>query len=811
MDQVTGDERLRQVRRALFDQRYEEAGRLIESILDESPDRAEAWYLKARSAQLVGPPEVAESAYRRALVLNSSDPESRYFYAEFLLRQRRYQEGHDLLSESLPEQRFAADCRFLLGLLLTRLNRHDEALRFFAEAGRQQSFFVRAAVAGSQCHLAARNPTAAIAELRQALKKRPDDLALTEALAVALHAGEEFAQSDRLLAEAVARSGDSYQAQLRIGAALYRNNDMDRAIEHWMAAHDAKPDESAPLVNIASAYRSMQKYGLALSYSERALERDPTNYSACNNLGNIYFEQDAKQKSVDAFKRAIATNPDFSIAYANCSRSLFELRRFDEAVDFAHKAIYMRDFDGESVLFPLNVLMRAAVFDDLDYLQEHIWEMVDGMSMSRLTGALLSFLCLGESRDDHRRTFKLHCDWGDYISRQASHNPITRRARNVGARARSDSKIRLGILSGDLRSHVVAKFAQPLFEHYDRGSFEVHCFSPFPGAPDPVQQRIIDRSDSFTRVSGKRHAEVAQRIADDGIDIVIELNGFTRFSELVSLAYRPAPVQIGWLGYPFTMGIPEVDYLLLDREVAPGPGGHLREQALLMPESWVCFATTDGSDESLAGFERLPIANDTPAAAAGFVTFGTLNNPYKYSRRLLAAWARILQQVDRSEFLFVRSECASRHFRDSILKEFARHKIDAERIRFTTTQPDRHLPYYNEIDISLDTFPQTGGTTTCESLWMGCPVVSLVGQEMFERLSNGILKTCGAEELTCSSIEDYIAVSVSLAENIRRLRDYRKGLRDMILRSPICDTESFVVALQDVLKRALEESLRNGE
>ncbi len=805
MAQAAVDERLEAVRRALFDGRHEEAGQAIDAALAKHSENAGAWYLKGRLAHIKENPEEANDAFAQALSLKPRDPEIRYFWAEFLYRQGRHQESLDLLTNHLPKKKFAGDSRLLLGVLLKQQRRFKEAIKPLKEAARYDAFFVRASIQQSQCHLAAKNPTGAITVLRMALRKRPKDMALKEALALALHAGEKFQESDRLFAEVAATTKSPYDAELRIGAALYGHNDMERAVQHWTAAHELKPDEPAPLTNMGVAYRALHKYDLALDYMAKALERDPDCANTHNTMGNIYFEQDFKEKSVESFKKAIAIKPDFAMAYANCSRSLFDLRRFDEAVDFASKAIYMKDFDAGSVLFPLNVLERAAVFDDLDYLHGRIWDMLKEIPMYRLSGALLSLLCLSKSRKDKGRIFKLHCDWGDYISRQASLRPI---ARSAAPRDRgSDSKIRLGILSGDLRSHAVAKFAVPIFEHYDRNDFEVHCYSPYPGDPDAVQQRIIGLSTSFNRVHGLTHQEVAQKVHDDGMDMVIELNGFTRFSELESLAHRPAPVQISWLGYPFTYGIPEVDYLLLDDRVAPTNEGHLREQPLIMPESWICFATEQGSDAVRVGFEREPIIHKPPVQLSGKITFGTLNNPYKYSRALLKAWADIMHQVSGSEFLFVRPESSSQHFRDNMIKEFGRHGIDQERIRFTTNKPGKHLLCYNAMDISLDTFPQTGGTTTCESLWMGVPVISLVGEEVFERLSYGILCSAGAPELACFTVEDYVQRAVELANSHDRLVDYRAGLRDAILRSPMCETVKFVNALQIVLKQAWEKSM----
>ena len=741
MSQLSVSEKLEAARAALNEGLWNAAEELIGPLLADRPELAEAWYIKARAAQFLDDLESADAAYGRACSCDPQDSKILYHYTKFLFDSQRYEKGHRLLSEWLPEGKFAAECRFLLGHFKMRLARFDEANKLFTEL--------------------------------------------------------------------IASSNDPYDLHLRIGNALFQYRDVEGALDHWLKAHEAAPEESGALANIGRAYHIRKKYGLALIYTERALERDPDNVGALTTLGNLCFDHNKLWDALAAFQRAISLRPHDSSLFANSALCLFGLGSFDEAIDLAKKAIRMEKVGPYTVFACLSVLERSAAFEEFDFFLERIWDLLEEIPQDDRSAGFLNFLCLGRNSSDHKRTYDLHCSWGDFVSRRAVQNPIVRKApASIGARGRS--RIRLGILSSDLRQHVLAKFARPIFDHYDRMEFEVHCFSPFPGKADATQKYIMKRSNRFTEVYGKSPAEVAQEIVDQEIDLLLEFNGHTRFTSLESLAYRPAPVQICWFGYPFTSGLPEADYCLLDRKVAPGRHGHLRESALLMPDTWICMATSETRDSSIAGFNFHPVAERTPALSSGRVTFGTLNNPYKFSRELIGAWAKILDLVEDSVFLFVRTECASPCFRRNIQEEFSRHGLDINRIEFASTTATTHMNNYNRIDISLDSFPQTGGTTTCESLWMGCPVVSLVGHEIFERLSYSILETCGLRELVCFGTEEYIKVAVELARDAQRLRYYRENLRTMMLQSPICDGEGYVKSLEIVLKNEWRRIARFG-
>jgi predicted O-linked N-acetylglucosamine transferase (SPINDLY family) len=296
--------------------------------------------------------------------------------------------------------------------------------------------------------------------------------------------------------------------------------------------------------------------------------------------------------------------------------------------------------------------------------------------------------------------------------------------------------------------------------------------------------------------------EIAQQIADDHLDILFELGGSTRYNRLEVMAYKPAPVQVSWLGYPHSCGLSTIDRILVDPYLMPEDPALLIEQPFMVPESWVVLGKL--------GFRDIPIEPGIPEERNGFLTFGTMNNPYKYTRDTFAMWAQAMQGVPDSRFLFVRPEAGAPSFRANVEREFAKHGIAAERILYESVR-GRHLPHYNRIDIALDSAPQTGGTTTCETLWMGVPVVSLIGAAFFERLSYSNLTNAGLPDLCARTAEDYVDIAVKLAADRSRRSELRTGLREQIRSHPLGDEERWVRNFENVIRTTVgREALVTG-
>ncbi len=391
----------------------------------------------------------------------------------------------------------------------------------------------------------------------------------------------------------------------------------------------------------------------------------------------------------------------------------------------------------------------------------------------------------GATRADRLELLDQHRLLGAAMEAAAARAPITVEPRAPGGR------IRLGFKSSDLRDHAVGAFAWPLFEHLDHERFEVHVYSFFPGPPDPMQKAIAERVAAYHHRPDLDTRGAAELIAAEGLDVLFELGGPTGWNKLDVMAYRLAPIQASWLGYPHSTGLSTIDYLLLDPCLAPPDPSLLLEAPLLMPRSFIVMGSHFFRDDP-------PVAPAPPGAASGLVTFGTANASYKYSPACLDAWAQVLAAAPGSRFLFIRPEGDSPTFRANALAAFARRGVTAERIGFDAVRGE-HLPFYDRLDISLDTFPLTGGTTTCESLWMGVPVVSLVGEAVYERLSYSILSNAGLPDLCADSVPAYVETAARLAADKARLAELRSGLRDRIRGGPLGDPAGFARDFYDLV------------
>jgi protein O-GlcNAc transferase len=341
----------------------------------------------------------------------------------------------------------------------------------------------------------------------------------------------------------------------------------------------------------------------------------------------------------------------------------------------------------------------------------------------------------------------------------------------------------------------VGYFALPLFEHVDP-RFEIYCYSFFQGdSADRMQQFFASKSTAYRWIPDVNNRDAAQQVADDQLDMLIELGGSTHMNRLELMAYRAAPKQASWLGYPHSAGLSTIDYLVTDPYNTPPRRDLLVEEPLMMPHSWIALGRMIFSDAHV-------ITPGLPEERAGRITFGTANNPHKYNREMFEVWAQVLRETPGSRFMFIRPEGSTAAFRANVLAEFARGGVEAERIAFSTIR-GAHMPFYNELDISLDTFPLTGGTTTTESLWMGVPVVSLIGEAFYERLSGSILTNSGLADLATEDKGEFVRLAVALAADRPRRAALRQNLREQMRSGPLGQTEQFAKDFYDLIARTV--------
>ena len=524
----------------------------------------------------------------------------------------------------------------------------------------------------------------------------------------------------------------------------------------------------------------------AIALLDAVVARNPGHREANVLLARIHGDGD-RRKANEALERALAAAPDdpdlIDQLIESLSRSRYgsEVAHLERAYLLAqrlverHPEIAQRFARSLRTVFQRVLdLPRLAATGTLDTLGP-MW-----IAAGRIS-ALHYELGTVDTLEERLRIVEWHRRWGAELGKAI--RPVVMPPRPAIHPGR---KLRVGFMSSDLRHHPVTYFALPLLEQYDRNRVQVFCYSFYEGERDGVQGMIEQRVDAFRWWPRKPSPDVARDIAQDGLDILFELGGTTAMNKLDVMAYRPARLGASWLGYPHSAGLATIDYILTDPYVRPVDPRLLIEKSFEMPDSWVALSR-------LGFYDQMPIEDGTPEERLGRLTFGTMNNPYKFTPACIDAWAAVLRAVQGSRFLFVRPEGSAASFQANARSAFAARDVDPDRLDFVGVR-GKHLPHYNAIDIALDSLPHVGGTTTCEALWMGVPTITLVGMGFPERLSYSNLNNAGLGECCAFSVDEYVQKAMALAEDRAKRLMWRRDLRKMIRANPLGNTQRFVDA-----------------
>ena len=364
-----------------------------------------------------------------------------------------------------------------------------------------------------------------------------------------------------------------------------------------------------------------------------------------------------------------------------------------------------------------------------------------------------------------------------YAALYADVTPLASRADAM----RGHDRIRIGYISPDLRTHPVGTLIRPLLALHDRTRFTVCCYMN--GMEDALSHGLRASADAWHNIQGMPAEEVAARVRADEIDILVDLAGHTQNNCLPVLAYKPAPVQVTGIGYFNTTGLPAIDYMLSDVHVDPigTTEPSFTEKMIRLPHSHFCYVLPEG----------LPPIAPPPMERSGFVTFGSFNNFNKVTDEVLRLWKEVLDAVPRSRLLVKSKLFASAEGRERAAERFTRCGISTERVEMRAFSRD-HLAEYGDMDIALDTFPYTGGITTCEALAMGVPVITLCGASHGARFGESLLTNANLAELIADTPADYVQIAATLASAPEILASLRTNLRTILAHAPLTDARTYV-------------------
>ncbi len=526
-------------------------------------------------------------------------------------------------------------------------------------------------------------------------------------------------------------------AQNILGVVFRINGRLADAIERLRSAVALDPDFFDAEVNLGNALLDAGDPQAALPCYQKALALNPRAASVHNNLGNLYRELRRPTDALAAYRRAIALEPTHAGAHGNLGNALKDLGDTEAAIASFRRSLALAPNAPE------------------------VW-----------SNLLLTMNCLDQIEPEAIAVE--HRAYGAHFARLVPPMPLPAEARRPG-------RLRVGYVAADFRKHVVATFFEPLLDAHDTSVIEVFCYYNQPRG-DEVTERIRARAEHFLPVSGMSDRQLAERIRHDGIDVLIDLTGHTADNRLPLFFLQPAPVQATWLGYLGGTGVPTIGWRLTDVHVDPltaadTPG---LEMPWRLPNTLWCYRP-----HAVA-----PDVGPSPIATEGHVTFTCLNNPGKVSLAALAAWSEILRALPDARLLLLTSPDAGRV--DSLRQYFDERGVASARIEFVSRVPlPEYLALYHRADIGLDTFPYTGGATTCDAAWMGVPVVTLAGNRPFARSGASILTNLGLAELVTESVDCYIGAAIALAEDRPRLERLRPELRPRMRASPLTDESRF--------------------
>ena len=490
----------------------------------------------------------------------------------------------------------------------------------------------------------------------------------------------------------------------------------------------------------------------AIACFERVLEILPEDPEALINIGNVYRERMEISAAGAYYQRAAERSPDLAAAHSNLGIVLKDQGKMDAAL-----AAFKRSLE----LDPDNHLARSN---------------------------LLFCLCF-KVDEDLGVVFEEHVEFERHHAA-----PLMPDMPSYDIEVGRERPLRIGLLSPDLRIHPGGHFYLPIVEGLVRKGYEVICYYNF-HAMDGWTEKFRSAATQFHQVHQWSDGRLADTIRADGIDILFEGAGHMSGNRLLAVARKPAPVQVGTALYPNTTGLAAIDFRLLDQRVAlPEAELYHSEKIIRLPETHFCYRPLD--------VDVAP-ANRTPAWENGYITFGSFNNAIKLNDLTVEVWAGVLREVPNARLVlkwleFDRPEAAV------IVDRFAAHGIDCNRIiRFGRT-PDPYTSY-RELDICLDPIMASGGTTTCDALWMGVPVVTYAGGTQFGRTGLMHLSNMGLPQLVATDSNAFIEIAVNLARDLDGLEDIRHDLRGRMSRSPIMDEDRYIAFLDAELRRIWED------
>ena len=598
-------------------------------------------------------------------------------------------------------------------------------------------------------------------------------------LAVENHKKNNFQTAEKFYKEILKKNPSHFESIFLLGTLSIAIKNFDRAIQLLNQAILVRPNHAQSHGNLGAVYKELGEAKKAKTYYLKAISIQPNYADAHNNLGVVFNELGEFQKAISYYQKAIDIKPDYADAHYNLGNVLDELKKHKEAIISYEKVIQINPNYAAAHYNLGNVLKVLGEFQKaISCYQKAINSKYN--FASAYNNMLFTLLYLEEADPEF------------YLSRakefRSSLKPINDDLLLKYQYSIKPKKLRIGFVSGDFKEHPVGFFLLDTLNHLKNENLELIAYSNSK-IKDNLSIKLKSHFTEWHEIADLDDIEVINQIRKDGIHILFDLSGHSANNRLPIFVNKPAPLQVSWIGHLASTGIPEIDYIIGDPHVTPPESReHFVEKILCLPNTW-CFSKPDFKIEKI---------ETIPALKNGFVTFGCFNNPHKLNEKVINSWAKILNTVPDSKLILKNGMFRYKLLKEKIIYLFKKHQINIDRLILEEGSPRKELlETYNKIDIALDPFPYSGGTTSCEAIWMEVPVLTKKGSTFMSRMTESINYNCGLPDWVAIDEKEYIAKAIGFSANLELLSETKKNLRQGIHNTSLFNASLFAKHFKD--------------
>jgi len=693
----------------------------------------------------------AEIHYRKALAIKPDYFDALINLGLSLDEQKRYQESETCFKKAIACKPNSALARFNLGVSLKNQYFLTEAEDMLRQAIEIWPVFFQCQNVLGEILLSQNRVHEAMKCFEESIRLSPEYSPAHKNLGDGLMQSGRFDEARLSFLRCIELTPQYAEAFFRLGFLYLSVNDLSKSEEAYRQGIKLKSDFAPAYCNLGLILLKLRKYSEVEYNFKKAITLDPLFVVAYTNLGLFYNEEKRVFEARDCFLKAITIDPNCANAYAGLGVSLMDNGKIDEAIESYRRGLL---HDSSNLVIHSNLLMAVSSHNKI--------------RLKQYQSDLQMFA------QQALKVAKPYTSW-DLVSQH-----------------KGTGKLRIGFVSGDFHIHPVGFFLESVVAQLNLDKFELFSYANR-DYEDILTHRIKPYFKEWRQITRLPDDVVAQKIYQDGIHVLIDLSGHTADNRLPVFVWKPAPIQVSWLGYFASTGVPGMDYVISDPVAVP-PEHHdqFTEAIWYVPNTRLCFTAPENA-------ENINVSA-LPALKNGFITVGCFQGMAKLTDEVVALWGKVFLQLPTAKLRIQNKYMALASAKEEMLARLALVGIDAHRVELVgAVDREQYLLDHAKVDMILDTFPYTGGTTTCEALWMGVPTLTLNGSTMISRQGASMLTCAGLSDWVAEDEDEYVRKALGFASDLHHLSALRSALREQVLASPLFDAKLFASNFENAL------------